>query len=104
MENVVLFDWLDTSADIGDDEGVVTSALFEEREDVLIPSVLSAGEVTALVELSLVMTEGMLVSTLVLLEDGVTLLEVVTPSVVFLDVTVEAASLAVVWIVTWLVS
>ena len=50
------------------------------------------------------LTEGMLVSTLVLLEDGVTLLEVVTPSVVSLDVTVEAASLAVVWIVTWLVS
>ena len=47
MDNVVLSDWLDNSADIGDDEGVVTSALFEEREDVLIPSVLSAGAVTA---------------------------------------------------------
>ena len=43
----------------------------------------------------------MLVSTPVLFEDRVTFSEVVTPSVVSLDVMVEGASLAVASILTW---
>ena len=53
---VVVCDWLDNSADTGDDERVVISALFVEKEDVLRPSVVSAGAVTSGVALSVVLT------------------------------------------------
>ena len=54
--NEEVCDGLDNSADTGDDERVVVSVLFVDKEDVLPPSVVSAGAVTSDVPLSVVLT------------------------------------------------